>query len=204
MLNLELIVSRAGGTDLADDYIAGLPRARAFFKGWWGDPESYLAKAREVSARFDRASRELAASALYTPDPAAKERLETWVEQGGFAVTTGQQPGLFTGPLYTIYKALTAARLAAELETLLDAPVIPIFWVASEDHDWEESNHTYVIGRDNEPVRIEVDVPSGEERRPIHRIHPGDALPAAVQKLIGALPESDFSGAYKALLERAY
>lgn len=59
-------------------------------------------------------------------------------------VTTGQQAGLLTGPLYTIYKALTAIRLAEQLERDLEILVIPVFWTASEDHDWAEVNHTHL------------------------------------------------------------
>jgi bacillithiol biosynthesis cysteine-adding enzyme BshC len=203
-LNLELIVSRAGGTSLADDYIAGAPRARAFFEGWWGDPESFQAKAREVSRRFDRAARERAAGALESDHPEARARLREWIEKGGFAVTTGQQPGLVTGPLFTLYKALSAARLAEALEELLEVPVIPIFWVASEDHDWDESNHTWLIGPDNELHRIDVPLPAGQGNRPIHRIRPGPELPDAVARLLATLPETEFSAPYRALLERAY
>ena len=74
----------------------------------------------------------------------ARERLSRFVEEGGIAVTTGQQAGLLTGPLFTIYKALTLVRLAEQLEAELGTLVIPIFWVASEDHDWEEINHAYL------------------------------------------------------------
>jgi bacillithiol biosynthesis cysteine-adding enzyme BshC len=204
MTNLELIVARAGGSALADDYVAGLPRARAFFEGWWGDPEAYVSKAREVTGRFDRDARERAASALRCHDEAARLRLDAWVEKGGFAVTSGQQPGLFTGPLYTIYKALAAARLASTLEEVLDAPVIPIFWVASEDHDWAESNHTFVVGADNELHRIEVPAPPGEEGRPIHRIRLGDSVADAVENFLAQLPDTEFAAPYRDLLRHAY
>jgi bacillithiol biosynthesis cysteine-adding enzyme BshC len=203
-LNLELLIGPAGGTPIADDYIAGETRARDFFEGWFGDTEAYVAKAREVRQRFDRAALERAASALYAPTPAARQRLSEWVERGGYAVTTGQQPGLFTGPLYTLYKALTAARLARELEGVLDAPVLPIFWVASEDHDWAESNHTFVVGNANDLQRVEVALPEGAAGLPAHRIVPGEALPRAVQEFLALLPQSEFSAGYRELLEKAY
>jgi len=60
-------------------------------------------------------------------------------------VTTGQQPGLFTGPLYTIYKALSAIALARRLERAEGAPVVPVFWVAGDDHDFAEGNHTWFV-----------------------------------------------------------
>ena len=55
-------------------------------------------------------------------------------------VTTGQQPGLFTGPLYTIYKAISVAALARRLEAEWQRPVVPVFWLATDDHDFAEAN----------------------------------------------------------------
>ena len=72
-------------------------------------------------------------------------------------VSTGQQPGLFGGPLYTLYKAVSAIQVAHELEQKLDRIVIPVFWVASEDHDWDEVNHTYFIDRGDDVVRFGLD-----------------------------------------------
>lgn len=60
-------------------------------------------------------------------------------------VTTGQQAGFLGGPLYTVYKALAAAALARHLERAFGVLVLPVFWVASEDHDWAEVNHAYVL-----------------------------------------------------------
>jgi len=67
--------------------------------------------------------------------------LERLREPGAVVVTTGQQPGLFTGPLYTVFKALSAVALARELEALWQRPVVPVFWLANDDHDFAESNH---------------------------------------------------------------
>lgn len=71
-------------------------------------------------------------------------------------VTTGQQAGLLTGPLYTIYKALTVVRLAESLEHELGVIVLPVFWTASEDHDWAEVNHVYLVDAADELRRLEL------------------------------------------------
>ena len=68
------------------------------------------------------------------PDP--RQRL---LEPDALVVTTGQQPGLFTGPLYTIYKAVSAAALARRLEAEWQRPVVPVFWLATDDHDFAEA-----------------------------------------------------------------
>ncbi len=95
--------------------------------------------------RFGRAERETAAAAVRPTSPGAAARLARFVEEGGAMVTTGQQAGLFTGPMYTIHKILTAIRLAEALEARLGTVVLPVFWVASEDHDFAEANHTYMV-----------------------------------------------------------
>ncbi len=66
----------------------------------------------------------------------------------GVIVTTGQQPGLFGGPAYTLTKALSALALADELAEQLGIPVAPVFWAATDDADWNEAAVTHVVGRD--------------------------------------------------------
>ena len=78
---------------------------------------------------------------------AAAKRLERAAAEG-VVVTTGQQPGLFGGPAYTLTKALSALALANELTEQLGVPVAPVFWAATDDSDWMEAAVTHVIGRD--------------------------------------------------------
>jgi len=54
------------------------------------------------------------------------------------AVVTGQQAGLFGGPLFTLLKAVTAIKLARRLSKEQSVPVVAVFWVDAEDHDWNE------------------------------------------------------------------
>lgn len=67
------------------------------------------------------------------------------LQEGALAVVGGQQAGVLTGPLYTVYKAVTVILLAKEQQEKLNTPVVPLFWIAGEDHDIEEINHTYTI-----------------------------------------------------------
>lgn len=67
------------------------------------------------------------------------------LEQGALVVVGGQQAGVLTGPLYSVNKAISVIALAKEQSVKLQRPVVPIFWIAGEDHDLEEINHTYTI-----------------------------------------------------------
>ncbi|HEV3219335.1 MAG TPA: bacillithiol biosynthesis BshC [Candidatus Acidoferrales bacterium] len=94
---------------------------------------------REQNARF-------AGGALESQLKRNLERLES----GAAAVVTGQQCGLFGGPAYTFYKAISALRVAADL-TRAKIEAVPIFWMASEDHDLAEVNHVFWTASANSP-----------------------------------------------------
>lgn len=151
---MEILPQTLPGPSLVRDYLAGEPRAAGFYAGHPADLHAFTAKWAAVRERFDRPARERAAAALTPTSPRAAERLRRFVEEGGAVVTTGQQAGFLTGPLYTIYKALTTVRLARTLEEALGIVVLPVFWTASEDHDWEEANHAFLLGPDGEPHRL--------------------------------------------------
>jgi len=108
------------------------------------------------------------------------------------AVTTGQQPGLFTGPLYTIHKALSAIALARRLETERGLPVVPVFWVAGDDHDFAEANHAAVLGKDGEVVNIVLRERAHEAPQlPLFRELLGGDVEAALAAFDAALPDSE-------------
>ncbi len=157
-----------------------------------------------MDARFGRAERERAVSFLERPSARAEARLEAWTEEGGYFVTTGQQPGLFTGPLYTLYKALSAIALASELEDTVGRPVLPLFWIGSEDHDWDEVDHVSVLDTENELHTLRLPPPGGASNRPIHRIRLGPEITALTDELSQLLPSSDFSASYLELLRNGY
>ncbi len=83
----------------------------------------------------------------------ARERLAL---PDAVVVTTGQQPGLFGGPMYSLHKAVAAAALAKALEDRWSRPVVPVFWLAGDDHDWAEATRTAWWGRDESVVSWEL------------------------------------------------
>lgn len=163
-----------GGSSLVRDYLQEKPAALAFYPGSPFNLASYRNKLEEVSARFTRSERENAARALKPTSPTAADRLRRFVEEGGAMVTTGQQAGFLTGPLYTVYKALSTVVLARHLEAEFGRIVIPVFWVASDDHDWAEVNHAYLLDSSNRLVRLGLE--GGDE-----------ALPMSARRLEGDL-----------------
>lgn len=100
------------------------------------------------------------AKKLAAPDTVF-ERLAKLETPESRAVVTGQQAGLLLGPSYTLSKAVTALHLAEELSTD-NRPVVPIFWVASQDHDTEEIDHAYILDLDESLHRLELELPKGK------------------------------------------
>lgn len=124
---------------------------------------------------------------------------------GALCVTSGQQPGLFTGPLYSVHKALTAVALARTLTARLKQAVVPVFWVAGDDHDFSEGNHAHVLSASNEVQRLllrERD-PSAPST-PLYREPVGPDVSRLLDTLRAALPETEFRPAVLEWLERHY
>lgn len=120
-------------------------------------------------------------------------------------VTTGQQPGLFTGPLYTIHKALSAVALARRLEREVRSPVVPVFWVAGDDHDFAEVNHTWFLTAAGELVQIVLrERPADAPLTPLAREPCGPEITAALAQLKDGTPETEFKGAVLDWLASAY
>ncbi len=124
------------------------------------DGRSYAAAARQLAYPDDRRAALVAALRTSNTETAS---LDLLARPGTVAVVTGQQVGLFSGPAYTIYKALTAVRLAARLSEQ-GIPAVPMFWLATEDHDVAEVNHAFVFGPDHQPVQLSVTANGGSER----------------------------------------
>jgi bacillithiol synthase len=124
-------------------------------------------------------------------------------ENDCIAVVSGQQVGLFTGPLYTIYKALSAVKLA-ECMTQRGIKAVPVFWMATEDHDFPEVAKAEFINRDCALSSVTAPPELHPEAEPVGRVTLDDSLSETIQNLLNALPQTEFSDDLEKLLRDAY
>lgn len=111
---------------------------------------------------------------------------------GAPVVVGGQQAGLWTGPLLVIHKAVSiigAARAAAEK---LGTPIVPLFWVAGEDHDWDEANHAYVVTPEQELRKLTAEKPDAVRTSVSRTLIGEEQWASMIAELEEALPHSEF------------
>ncbi|PYS08097.1 MAG: hypothetical protein DMG15_28155 [Acidobacteria bacterium] len=180
------------------DYINSWSRVREFYPQEYS-LESIVSFARE-RPNLDRAHRERLCTALD-----AQQR--QWggnrssvgkFEAGAVAVICGQQPGLFTGPNYTILKTITAIKLARALSDR-GATAVPVFWIAAEDHDYQEIEWAAVL--DVQQVRVDL---SNPESRPSAWLELRDDVLDVISTCLTRLPESEFQSEIRDLLISSY
>ncbi len=197
---------------LFSDFQYHFDRVARFYGHDPGDASSFAAVAKEMAFPPARRAELVAALRARNGDSAA---LDLLARPETVAVVTGQQVGLFSGPAYTIYKALTAARLAEQLNSQ-GIPATPIFWLATEDHDFAEVNHSFIFGAGHGPVALSVDGSAGTER-PVGTIPIAKPPLEELRKTLSAFPFGEetadmvaqayqpgvtFGAAFQALLQR--
>lgn len=146
-MRLELSAKPALGSGLLADYLSRAPKTMALFDYDPYDPAAYAARAADVARRYsaDRAAISAALVAYNTAlgaDEAALDGARRLASPEALTVVTGQQPGILGGPAYSVFKAITAILLARRESERLSAPVVPVFWIAAEDHDFAEISFT--------------------------------------------------------------
>ena len=135
---------------------------------------------------------------------AARDAAARLADTNTVAIVTGQQAGLFGGPLFTLYKALTAVKLAARVSEAHGVPAVPVFWVESEDHDWDEVSSVSVLDHELQRRTITLSPPDGAGEKSISQITLGEEINAVVSQLSAALPPTEFSAELLDDLKRAY
>ena len=119
-------------------------------------------------------------------------------------VFTGQQVGVLTGPLYTIYKTLTIVKLAEYLSRELEIDVIPIFWMAADDHDFEEVSHIHVIDKNNQISKFYYQPREMPDNIPMAFFNLDENIKTFTADVMDNLAETEFLGAIRELAEEAY
>lgn len=127
-------------------------RTAAFYRHPYRELGSFRDAAAEIDFSDEKRAALVAALREQNPDSPALRRL---AQPGTVAVVTGQQVGLFSGPAYTMYKVLHAVKLAEWLSEN-GLPAVPVFWLATEDHDFAEVNHVWVFDAANQPAKLEM------------------------------------------------
>lgn len=139
-----------GTSALLADYLYHYPRTSRFYGHDPHDPHALREAANQVHLPDERRQALVAALREINGESAALDHLEL---PDTYVVVTGQQVGLFSGPAYTIYKAITAAKLARQL-TEEGIRTVPVFWLATEDHDFAEIDHCHIFDSRMRPRRL--------------------------------------------------
>lgn len=119
------------------------------------------------------------------------------------AVVTGQQAGLFTGPLYTIYKALSAVRMA-ECLSGRGFKAVPVFWVATEDHDFEEVSNSFVIDKNGSVVELSNEPKRCYENLPVGYIKLDDSIDETIDELFRGLAPTEFTDELRTMIAESW
>ncbi len=123
-------------------------------------------------------------------------------------IITGQQPGLFTGPLFTIYKAVTAIRVAELYQQRTGQPCLPVFWVSGDDHDFEEVRSAHILTRNNESLTLRYapelpdDLGLSVDAFPMHRVPLSSSLHDCIDLAANAAPGSEYKEDVRAFLHQ--
>lgn len=191
---------------LAERYRMGDPAVCGLFGSHPSHSQDWRLRAewldRTEAGRIDRqrlASALRAYQARLEPREEALRSIDRLERENALAVVGGQQAGLFGGALLIVYKALTVIQTAKHAEEMLGRPVVPVFWIAGEDHDFDEANHVHIGSLDGQVKRIRIERPEGPRHAVSRTRLTADQWSAAVEELSASLPDSEFK---PALLER--
>ena len=194
---------------LVADYAFDYAKVSAFFAG---DPRDARAW-REAIARTQAhpRSRDAIADVLQAQQQrrggaprAAVEAAALLRDPKTVAIVTGQQAGLFGGPLFTLLKALTALQLAERTRAEHGVPAVAVFWIDAEDHDWDEVKACAVLDAELTPHVIDVGQPPGANAGSVARVTLDDSIDAATTRLASLLPQTEFTPALLENVRAAY
>lgn len=200
-----------GNPELFTNYVENFERVKEFFISNFRD-ESFLIKNLE---NFNKSieHREKLVSILrkqYSNESISektKSNIDAFLSENTFAVVTGQQLGILTGPLYTIYKIITTIKLSEQLnEKYPELNFIPVFWLEGDDHDFDEVNWIKILDNENSLTKIIYDDGLDKEtnRGPIGNYQFDLTIDNFIEKISVALRETEFKSDLINLIKKFY
>jgi len=193
---------------LAADYAYDYAKVEPFFAGNPATPAAWADTIRrsQTTVRHPSALAAVLAAQQSRRGAPAESRAAAarLADPSTRVIITGQQAGLFGGPLFTLLKALTAMKLAARVEREHGTPVVPVFWIDAEDHDWAEVSGCTVLDDALTPRTIRLADLAGAGERPIAGLTLSDDITGAIDELASALPDTEFRDEVVSGLRRAY
>ncbi len=192
------------------DYVSDFGKVKKYFSGNFRDANDWKATLDLVSKRS--LSRSEVARILTTQNRdfhcgvKTLANIDALLNDNAVAVVTGQQVGLFTGPLYTIYKTITVLKLVDQLRELHpEYQFIPVFWLEGEDHDVEEVDSGSLVNKSNDLFKLKYPVAEpGENVGPIGQLQFTDSIADVFREAEEGLTESEFKGKVLELFRVAY
>lgn len=190
----------------ATGYYAGDPEIQRHFHYNYQEQKCYSHRLKDLAGRtFMRERLADHISAYMQPFPSSEKVAQSIAklrQENSVVVIGGQQAGILTGPLYTIHKVISIIALAKEKELELGVPVVPVFWIAGEDHDYPEVNHVYMP---NEGQMQKCHYPDKvfEKRMVTECLINRDVCLDWTESLIGTLGETRFTNDLLELTEEA-
>jgi len=193
---------------LFKEYTENFDALAPFFNGDFRSDEQLIEACERTNVRHPDRSKLSAILRRQAADFGVSEQSERLIakleDPNSVAVVTGQQLGLFGGPLYTLLKSLTAIQLAERMETLSTQPVVPIFWLEGEDHDFEEVASTGLLtGSGLQTVTYTPSNDSATETA-IGRLTLSEEVVSAIDELQEILPPTDFRDDLLDVVRSAY
>ncbi len=192
-------------SDLFQDYTKNYKPLSEFYATNPFDDSAVKAHAESFSFSGDRdqSARLLKKfNKQFDGDEGALDNIERLRQSDALAIVTGQQLGLYGGPVFTMFKTLSAIQLARQLEKDLSRPVIPVFWLADEDHDYDEVREVHVLN-DNEVESIGLSTKTGG-LSPVADLSFPEELREVESSLRSTMVDTDFSDELWNLLDDCF
>ena len=193
---------------LAADYAYDFRSVAPFFSGDPADRAAWadaIARTQAYERRRDEIAAVIASQQERRQAPArAREAARLLADGRTVAVVTGQQAGLFGGPLFTLLKALTALKLADQVARDHNVPAVAVFWIDAEDHDWEEVRSCTVFDEALTPRSVSLPARPGVEPAPVATVRLDNSVLDVLAEIERTLAPTEFRSSIVAALRRAY